>query len=381
MLQKNSPILVAVSFGPDSMALLDRLYRRGFLSLHVAHVHHGLRVESDQEKDALEQFCQMRDLVFHCHRLQLEKGVMNLEDRLRNERHQFFQQIYKKIGAEVLFLGHQADEQVETGLKRIFEGASHLALGGMQIVKEIYGMRVCRPQLYETKESLLLYLAKAQVPYAVDASNVSEKFLRGKMRVAMVPYLKEIFGKELTANLLHHMEKMDELTHYLDRRIAFVMEKVVGGPYGIYVPKEVFQSLDPFEQDHLLLRLKVAKRHTRKRICLHLKNGDFGKNVKDDIVDCYIEQVGLFFLEHAVNPEFFLANCAEEKGWLAFWQGKTGYHLPQKTEKWVPLLEINGVLRKKVQKKYSAQNTPIFLRKSVYVLEDQGKVIYEFLTL
>ncbi|MFZ4773208.1 MAG: tRNA lysidine(34) synthetase TilS [Chlamydiia bacterium] len=323
-LDLSAPIIVGVSYGPDSMALLHRIWSKGFKNIHVAHVHHGLRLESDQEERELCLFCQKLQVPCHVERLSIDISIKNLEDRLRDERHRFFKKIYEEIGAVALFLGHQADEQVETGLKRFFEGASHVAMGGMHPSKELFGMRVCRPQLYESKAVLLNYLATHQVPFAIDASNTSEDFLRGKMRVQMVPFLKGAFGKEFEENVLRHMEQMSAFTHYLDQKIGPALESVMRGCYGMVLPKAGIAGLEEVELDHLLIRIGVTRWHTRKRILAHWTKQECAKNVKDSAIHCFVEKKGIFFLTY---------------------------------------------------------KTSTILRKNRYVIEDQGKVIYEFLTL
>lgn len=372
---------MGVSFGPDSMAVLHRLMQEAFKDLHVAHVHHGLRKESDEEMLRLEEFCKIHALCFYSKRLDLNPGGNNLEDRMRQERMRFFKEIYDKIGAEALVLGHQANEQVETGLKRIFEGAHFSSLKGMEECRELFGMRILRPQLKDWKKNLVAYLEHFEIPFAIDLSNLSSSFLRGRMRSEMVPILRKQFGKDIEENISFFMEKMGEWEKYLDQKIFSTLEKRVEGPFGVFFPLEILEKLEPLELDHLLYKSEVKNRSTRERIAMHLLKKEFGKTVTENILVCHLEKVGLFLLKKPIVFSETMPQKGDKRGWLPFWKGEIGYFPATSGQKWI-LLEAHKTKRKeKILKRFSEQKIPVFLRKNLYVLEDEGKVIYEFLSL
>ncbi|MBM3195096.1 MAG: tRNA lysidine(34) synthetase TilS, partial [Chlamydiae bacterium] len=296
------PIVVGVSFGPDSMALLDRLITIGFKKVFVAHIHHGLRNASDDEEKGLKQFCLENSIPIHVHHLEPMKDYSNLEDRLRGARYTFFQQIYRSVKAQALFLGHHANEQVEVGLKRIFEGASLASLSGMKTKTFLNEMWVCRPQLFEKKDFLIGYLEKKKIPYAIDPTNFDGPYLRAKMRSKMVPFLEEIFGKNIQGNVLRFMDEMRELDLYLQKKVEGAMNASINGPYGIFFPKEALDPLENFELSFLLTKAGIRLHETKKRIIGHLRKNDFGKKVADQKTLAFMEKKGLFILEEELKP-------------------------------------------------------------------------------
>lgn len=374
------PILVGVSFGPDSMALLDRLIAIGFKKVFVAHIHHGLREASDEEENRLRLFCHENNIPLYVHHLEPLKDYNNLEDRLRNARYTFFQKIYQSIKAQALFLGHHANEQVEVGLKRIFEGASLPSLSGMRPKTYLHEMWVCRPQLYDQKDFLIDYLEKKKIPYAIDPTNFDGPYLRAKMRSKMIPFLEETFEKKIQGNVLRFMEEMKELELYLCKKVENAMKSSISGPYGNFYPKDTLDPLENFELGFLLTKAGIRLHETRNRIINHLKKNDFGKKVMDQNTLAFIEKNGLFILKQELKPNSVFFD-QPKKGWLSFWKGESGYFNPGNKGGWVPISQLNTTCRKKIFKRYSEQKIPIFLRNFVYVLEHQGKVIYEFLTL
>jgi tRNA(Ile)-lysidine synthase len=379
--KKTANLLVGVSFGPDSMALLHRLMQESFKDLHVAHVHHGLRKESDEEMRRLEEFCKKHALSFYSKRLNTDPEGNNLEDRMRQERMRFFKEIYDEIGAEALVLGHQANEQVETGLKRLFEGAHFSSLKGMEECRELFGMRILRPQLKDWKKDLLAYLERFGIPYAIDASNLSSSYLRGRMRSEMVPFIETKFGKGCEENISFFMDKMGEWEKYLDQKIFSALEQRIEGPFGVFFPLEILEKLEPLELDHLLHKSEVKNRCTRERIAMHLVKKEFGKTITENILMCHLEKVGLFLLKKPIVFTETMPQKGDKRGWLPFWKGEIGYFPAPNGQKWI-LLESDKTKRKeKIFKRFSKQKIPVFLRKKLYVLEDEGKVIYEFLSL
>src|SRR5258708_5164832 len=115
------PLLLALSGGPDSMALFYQLLDLNH-PFQVAHVDHGWRAESSQEGAILEELCREKKIALHLRKLKLEGA--NLEDLSRKARLLFFQEVCSKEKLEGVLLAHHADDQAETVLKRVLEGAS-----------------------------------------------------------------------------------------------------------------------------------------------------------------------------------------------------------------------------------------------------------------
>jgi tRNA(Ile)-lysidine synthase len=228
----NKPLLIGYSGGPDSKALLYLLLEcRRFFSfeLHVAHVDHGWRIESSTEAQLILDEVERLGLVFHLKSLSLKDfSLGNSEEQGREYRLDFFSQIYIEIGAQALLLGHQADDQAETVLKRVFEGASFFSLGGLATDAIVWGMRIWRPLLIVEKKEIIQWLLKRNLNYLSDSTNCDKRFLRGKMREEMIPYLTAAFGKQIAANLCRLGEESKEVKEYfhkLNRPILAGLEK------------------------------------------------------------------------------------------------------------------------------------------------------------
>lgn len=217
--REGKPVLLGFSGGPDSLALLHLLLecRRFFkIEIEVAHVDHGWRKESRQEADMLEQHVKSLGLRFHRHRL---KGVPAKENLARQARLNFFQKLYNQYHCQALLLGHHRDDQSETVLKRILEGASLISLGSMREVAQVLRMQIWRPLLKVPKEKLKQWVLKKGLQPIEDHTNLDPRYLRGKMRKTILPALAQEFGKEIADNLCRLGETAQELEKYLEKKL------------------------------------------------------------------------------------------------------------------------------------------------------------------
>ncbi len=208
--------LLGLSGGPDSMALFHLLIGEG-ISFEVAHIDHRWRGESQEQASQLEALCQKFCVVFHLKILDINGP--NIEDRCRNERLAFFASLSSKV-----ILGHHADDQAETVLKRVFEGARLTKLKGLSCCSKMGEMELFRPLLAVSKAEILDWLNKKEIAYFEDETNRDAKYLRSRMREEILPTLSKMFGKKVEPSLCRLGKlaaELDEFTQKLIERYPF----------------------------------------------------------------------------------------------------------------------------------------------------------------
>ena len=190
-------LLVAVSGGPDSVALLRVLQELDY-TLEVAHFDHALRAESNEDTEFVKLLCADLSLPFHTERAEIariaqEKG-WNLEDAARRLRYAYLTRIAKKIKADAVVTGHTQNDQAETLLMQLLRGAAYLQ--GMPTKRK----QVVRPLLNVSREDLIGYLTSIEQPYRTDSSNLNTERTRAWLRREVLPSLTARYP-DLTAQL------------------------------------------------------------------------------------------------------------------------------------------------------------------------------------
>ncbi len=257
-LKPSGPLLLGLSGGEDSSALFSLLIECRSLvpfDLHVAHFDHAWREESFQESIQLQEFVGVCGATFHTERAACSpEDTSNLEEKARKLRFEFFQKVYQKIGAQALVLAHQREDQVETILKRLFEGSNILALGGMRSSSYYEGMLVWRPLLSVSREEIEEWnRGKAWAPFK-DRTNLDLKFLRPRMRGQLFPFLEGYFGKKVKNSLFRVGEDLALLKDFLEERLKLHMEKSEEGSFGSSICFKGLGISDPFEKQEVIRR-------------------------------------------------------------------------------------------------------------------------------
>lgn len=183
-------ILVAVSGGGDSMALLHvlaRLAPRFGIELHAHGVNHGLRAAASQELDLAQALALRLGIPFSCSLLALEEGG-NLQARARQARYTALDSVAETIGARWVATAHHANDRAETVLMRILRGTSRRGEALLPAASE----RRLRPFIRSSSSAIALHLGRHGLVHASDPSNRDPRFLRTRIRHELIPLLEEL---------------------------------------------------------------------------------------------------------------------------------------------------------------------------------------------
>jgi tRNA(Ile)-lysidine synthase len=195
---KGASILVGVSGGPDSLALLHFLWKcqeRYQLKLFVAHIDHMFRGgESECEARFVQSFCEERNIPVTVHSinvsLYMEKTGLSSQVAARECRYTFFQETMRRENLRYLMLGHHGDDQIETVLMRLTRGSSGKARVGIPFSRPFDNGILLRPFLCVSREEIEAYCQSNNLDPRRDPSNESNKYSRNRFRHAILPFLK-----------------------------------------------------------------------------------------------------------------------------------------------------------------------------------------------
>ena len=186
-------VVAAISGGPDSMCLLDilqNLKSKLNFEIVVAHIHHNLRKESDEEALKVEEYCNNNNLIFEMMKIEKYPNNKFSEESARKFRYEFFDKIIEKYNSNILFTAHHGDDQIETVLMRLTRGSSLKGYAGIEKISKDRGYKIVRPLLFLTKDEINKYLNNKNIWYALDNSNNDLKYTRNRYRKKILPELK-----------------------------------------------------------------------------------------------------------------------------------------------------------------------------------------------
>jgi tRNA(Ile)-lysidine synthase len=190
LVPRGTSVLVAVSGGPDSMALLHVLSllraRSGF-GLFAHGVDHGLRPEATGELDLAEAFARSLEVPFSRSRVRVDAGG-NLQARARAARWDALRSAASATGAEHIATGHHADDRAETLLMRLLRGTRWR---GMAVLPPRENDRI-RPFFRARRADVMAHVARHGITHAHDPSNLDPRFLRSRVRHEVLPVLERL---------------------------------------------------------------------------------------------------------------------------------------------------------------------------------------------
>lgn len=378
-------VLLALSGGPDSMALFHVLTKQRLgLTWAVAHVDHGWRKESAGEAMQLEALCRLHSIPFYLKTLNMQCCAGNQEEHCRHERQRFFQEICTQQGYQAVLMAHQMNDQAETVLKRVFEGASLIRTEGMRSPAILNGLVVIRPWLNLTKQEILDFLSREKITYFDDYTNRDPQYLRARMRESLIPELSQRFGKNIMPALVHLGKEAEECRDYLEKKVGRNHQPLIEGPLGSWL---LDKGVHPFELRYLLKEWKCTEKLSRASI--------------DDLIRHYAAETGnatflmekglmvvdngrLFYLNGPLEPQNWKIETVKDQapsmGWESVFQGSASFLAP---EGQIQIGPMDQVLDKKGKefylKRLSSADVPYFLRHSVPVAIDcQGEIYSPF---
>jgi tRNA(Ile)-lysidine synthase len=228
MFDKGGKVVVALSGGPDSVALLHALdslksiYR---ISLHAAHLEHGIRgEESLEDVRFVEELCKSMTIPLSVGRASVPElavsSGLSVEAAGRKARYAFLRDVLKDTKANKIATGHNANDQAETVLLNMVRGA---AIAGLRGVSPAIEDQVVRPLIEAGREEIIAYLEEKQLEYRTDSSNLDEKHDRNRIRSTLLPLLENEFNPRIVDALSRTARVFAVVNEYFEATVADTM--------------------------------------------------------------------------------------------------------------------------------------------------------------
>lgn len=223
-------VLVAVSTGADSMALLTLLQKLPSQlrpQINVAYVDHQLRAASVQETTFIKRYCQTQQLTLWQTKWPMAQHPQHgTEAAARAFRYHYFAEIMRLNNIKHLLTAHQGDDQLETLLMQLLRSGNIAQMRGILNVQTFADNRwLERPLLAFSKQQLYHFVQKRHIPYFEDATNHTDAFLRNRLRHYVVPALKKE-NKQVLKHAQTFANELNDMFTFTEAQIAQLIDNI-----------------------------------------------------------------------------------------------------------------------------------------------------------
>lgn len=222
---RQDKVLVAVSGGADSVALLCLLHEAGY-DCEAAHCNFHLRgAESERDETFVRRLCEARQVPLHVAHFDTRRTAttrrISIEMAARELRYEWFEQVRRACGAAVIAVAHHRDDSAETFLLNLLRGTG---INGLRGIRPRNG-KVVRPLLCLDRTEIIDYLAAIDQPYVTDSSNLQDEYLRNKIRLNLLPLMQSILPSA-RENILRTAAHLDSAATLYNKGIEEARQRV-----------------------------------------------------------------------------------------------------------------------------------------------------------
>ncbi|MDL2341686.1 MAG: tRNA lysidine(34) synthetase TilS [Patescibacteria group bacterium] len=207
--------VAAISGGVDSMVLLHLLSKCQDVTIVVAHFDHGMRPDSDKDRDLVHKTATALGLPFVS-----EAGNLNSlssEATARTARYAFLRQVQKQYQAEAIITAHHEDDVIETAIINLARGTGRRGLSSLASTRQLL-----RPLLDTPKSEIIAYANQHQLSWREDSSNADQKYLRNYIRHSVLP----LFSAAQRQQFVSYITSLRSLNQQLDSALAAAVEGI-----------------------------------------------------------------------------------------------------------------------------------------------------------
>ena len=252
-LELGDAIVVGVSGGPDSMALLyilNEFKEKMNLRLICAHVNHNTRKETIKEEEYIREYCKKNKIIFETIKIN-SWGDDNFENEARSVRYNFFEELIDKYKAKYLMTAHHADDLIETILMRIVRGSTLKGYSGFSKVVNKGKYKIVRPLITLTKDEIIDFNKKNNIKYFIDSTNNEDKHTRNRYRHVILPFLKSE-NPNVHKTFITFSKALLENSNYIDKEANKQFNRVFQDGI-LYIDK--FVQLDKVIQTKIIYNI------------------------------------------------------------------------------------------------------------------------------
>ena len=322
LIQNGDKLVLAVSGGPDSLAMLNILLnikkdKKFEFDFVVAHVNHMIRKEAIDDEKFVKNFCEENNIKFFVKRVDIpklaEERKMGTEEAGRYARYEFFDEVMKETCSNKISIAHNKNDKIETILMNLLRGSGVSGLKGIEYIKD---EKYIRPLLDCTRIEIENYCSNQKLNPRIDKTNFDNSYTRNKVRNVVIPYIKKEFNPNIIDTLSRLSDLVKEEENYVQKQVEKAYNEMLISEK--FIVENITSNEDVLlNKKYIILKLKLfnmQERVIKSRVLLYTITRLFGnaqgieKIHIDDIIKLCERNIGNKYLTPNKNLKIFLKN-------------------------------------------------------------------------
>ena len=310
LINSGDKIVLGVSGGPDSIAMLDilnQLKDEMNFEIYVVHVNHNIRgKDADGDEEYVKKYCEKYNIKFFAKKIDVptiaKTEKIGTEEAGRKVRYEYFEEILKETKSNKIAIAHNKNDKVETIIMHLLRGSGVSGLRGIEPIRE---EKFIKPLIECDKQEIENYCKENNLQPRIDKTNFENEYTRNKIRHNVIPVLKEI-NPSVENTVLQMNSTLSEIAEYIEKSGQLLLKIAQSGEgyltnklkdANIVVLKEAIAIL--FRQNNFT----YSRKHIEETLTI-IENG--GKiNLKKNL--SAINKQGLFRIAKTNDTEFYSA--------------------------------------------------------------------------
>jgi len=239
MLSEGDRIVVGVSGGADSVCLLKLLHefsKNKKIELFVVHVNHGIRgEEADADEQYVKSLCSQLGVLYHAFTFEVKKIAqeegLSEEEAGRKVRYETFYKVSRLHQCNKIAIAHNKNDSAETVLFHLFRGSGVAGLSGIASIREIeaydYKVKIIRPLLCVSRSEIEGFLARNEISYQTDSTNLLNDYSRNKIRNQVLTYVSREINQNAVEHITQAAAQWKEIDEYIEKQVSLNFNRLV----------------------------------------------------------------------------------------------------------------------------------------------------------
>ncbi len=318
LIENEDKLVLAVSGGPDSIAMLDilnkiRTNKKTDLNFQivVAHVNHMIREEADDDEQYVKDYCKKNEIEFYAKSIDVQKlahtNKIGTEEAGRLARYKFFDEVLKKTKATKIAIAHNKNDKVETVLMHVLRGSGIEGLRGIEPKRE----NIIRPLIECERNKIEIYCEENKLNPRIDKTNFENIYNRNKIRNMVIPYIQ----KEFNPNIIETIDRLSDIVTLEDEYMEKQTKKIYQELLIKENQKEIIINLKGFNLQETVIKSRLI-RYIIKR--LFGNTASIEKIHIDDVIKLCANNVGNKYLMPNKNVKILVKDHKVYFGNLTF---------------------------------------------------------------